>query len=140
MKRVLFVCSWNAIRSPMAEALLKARQPSWHVTSAGLYTEPVDPFAVAVMAELGLNIGQHQPQTLDDLPASAAFDYTIALSSLALAELGKRDVAFTGNLQGWTIPVPEGRETSREQKLDAYRAVRDILEQQIHHAFIVGTC
>ena len=61
---VLFACAMNAVRSPMAESLLQQMFPkTLYVRSAGVKKGELDPFAVAVMAELGQDISRHRPKT-----------------------------------------------------------------------------
>ena len=65
---VLFACSLNSVRSPMAESLLQQMFPqALYVRSAGARKGELDPFAVAVMAELGQDISGHKPQTFEEL-------------------------------------------------------------------------
>lgn len=65
---VLFACAMNSVRSPMAESLLQHMFPQGlYVKSAGARKGELDPFAVAVMAELGQDISTHRPQTFEDL-------------------------------------------------------------------------
>lgn len=65
---VLVACTFNAVRSPMAEALLKhLHGHHTYIDSVGVRTAPLDPFAVEVMDEMGLDISRHRPKTFDDL-------------------------------------------------------------------------
>ena len=77
---VLFACTHNALRSPMAEALARhyfGREVFF--ASAGLRPEPLDGFAAAVMDELGMDIGKHKPHTFDALE-DMNFDLIVSLS------------------------------------------------------------
>jgi protein-tyrosine-phosphatase len=77
---VLFACSKNAVRSPMAEALLKhLAGMRVYVASAGVRPGEPDPFAAAVMEELGIDISHHAPRALDAL-GDASFDLIVSLS------------------------------------------------------------
>src|SRR5215475_9638214 len=80
---VLFACGQNAIRSPMAAAMLRQMLgSSIYVGSAGVRKGELDPFAVAAMAEIGLDIARHKPITfeeLDDLEG-LNFDLIVTLS------------------------------------------------------------
>ena len=65
---ILFACSMNAVRSPMAEGLMKHYFGNRvYVDSVGVRGEEVDPFAVTVMAEIGIDISKHKPKLFDGL-------------------------------------------------------------------------
>lgn len=128
---VLFACSHNAVRSPMAEAL--ARQmfgQSIYFASAGVRAGELDPFAVAAMDELGLDIARHRPQAFEDLE-DASFDVIVSLSP----EAHHRALEFTRSLAVeviyWPTIDPTAVEGSRDQRLAAYESVRDGLAQRI---------
>jgi protein-tyrosine-phosphatase len=132
---VLFACSKNAVRSPMAEALLKhLAGRRIYVASAGVRPGAPDPFAAAVMEELGIDISGYAPRALDDL-GDASFDLIVSLSpeahhkALALAEGYAIDVEY------WPTADPTLTQGSREQILDAYRGVRDGLIRRIKQRF-----
>jgi protein-tyrosine-phosphatase len=131
-RRVLFVCSRNSVRSPMAEQLLRAQLDAGSsIASAGLVADELDGFAVAALAELGLAPPPHPPQALRELDVGT-FDTVIALSEDAEAVLradGRADV------ERWRVPDPTGSEGNREQRMDGYRAVRDLLAAQIRQRF-----
>src|SRR3984957_17762939 len=80
---VLFACGLNSVRSPMAESLLQRMFPqALYVKSAGAKKGELDPFAVAVMAELGQDISGHKPTTFEELDdwEGLNFDLIITLS------------------------------------------------------------
>jgi len=80
---VLFACGLNSVRSPMAESLLRQMFPqSMYVKSAGVRKGELDPFAVAVMAELGQDIAGHKPITFEELDdwEGLNFDLIITLA------------------------------------------------------------
>lgn len=137
---VLFACSHNAVRSPMAEALgrhLFGREI--YFASAGLRAGELDPFAVAVMDEIGIDISKHRPRAFDDLEDDS-FEFIVSLSP----EAHHRALEYTRTLAVdvvyWPTIDPTVVQGSREQMLDAYRGVRDGLEKRIKdllgwHAF-----
>jgi uncharacterized protein (UPF0262 family)/protein-tyrosine-phosphatase len=131
--RVLFVCTRNAVRSPMAERLLALRRgDSGRVSSAGLAGDPVDPMAVAVMAELGVDLNQHNSHMLNEVVLGDV-DLVISLSSEAAAAF---DPPPTGLIvEHWDIDDPTGAEGNRDARLDAYREVRKALETRIAARF-----
>ena len=132
--RVLFICTKNAIRSPMAEALGKAwaqETPSdLTFASAGIEAAEIDGFAWAVMTEIGLDLGQHNPQNVEDLDAQAP-DLVITLSEAAHRSYVK---AFDA-IEHWDIPDPSLSVGNREQRLEAYRYVRNLLQAKINERF-----
>lgn len=130
MKRVLFVCSRNSVRSPMAEQLLRASGQA-DAASAGLVGDELDAFAVAALSEIGLEGPPHPPRALDELDL-AAFDTVIALSDDAEAAVRK---ARGDAVERWQVPDPTGTEGNREQRMDAYRSVRDLLARRIRERF-----
>ena len=80
---VLFACGFNSVRSPMAASLLQQMFPhALYVKSAGVKKGELDPFAVAVMAELGQDISTHKPMTFEELDdwEGLNFDLIITLS------------------------------------------------------------
>lgn len=132
---VLFVCSQNSLRSPIAEALLKrAKGDTIYVQSVGVGEAPVDPMAVAVMAEIGIDISGHTPKRLEDL-MDTSFDLVITLSP----EAHHRALELTRNaaceVVYWVTADPSAVEGSREVRLAAYRELRDSLAKKIEENF-----
>ncbi len=121
----------NAVRSPMAEAILKHLFPRQiYTTSAGVRRGERDPFAVAVMDEIGLDISDHKPKTIEDLQ-DTHFDLIITLAPEAhhkALELTRNDAI---DVEYWPTADPSLATGSREQILDAYRVVRDGLLDRI---------
>src|SRR5215204_2682826 len=80
---VLFACGFNSVRSPMAAALFKQMLGrSIYVASAGVRKQELDPFAVAVMEEVGIDIARHRPMTFEELDdwEGLNFDLIVSLS------------------------------------------------------------
>ena len=132
---VLFVCTLNAVRSPMAAALLRAlKGREIYVESAGVEAGALDPLAVEVMAEIGLAMAAHKPRSFEDLQ-DGCFDLVIALSPEAEAhalELGRKSAA---EIEHWPTMDPTLAEGTAEQRRAAYRAVRDTLKRRIAARF-----
>jgi protein-tyrosine-phosphatase len=135
---VLFACGLNSIRSPMAAAMLKRMlASSLYVGSAGVRKGELDPFAVAVMDEIGLDIEAHKPITfeeLDDLEG-LNFDLIVTLSPEAHHRAIELTRTLAADVEYWPTADPTAVEGSREQRLDAYRAVRDQLLERIRARF-----
>ena len=130
---VLFSCSMNAVRSPMAEGLARHLfGKEIYIASAGVREGDFDPFAVAVMQEVGVDISRHQPRVFEDLE-DASFDLIVSLSP----EAHHKALEFTRTLACdvlyWPTIDPTATEGSRERRLDAYRDVRDTLTKRIRN-------
>jgi protein-tyrosine-phosphatase len=135
---VLFACGLNSIRSPMAAALLKQMLgSSLYVGSAGVRKGELDPFAVAAMDEIGLDIHAHRPMTfeeLDDLEG-LNFDLIVTLAPEAHHKALELTRTLAAEVEYWPTADPSAIEGTREQRLDAYREVRDQLVQKIRARF-----
>ncbi|MEM1039343.1 MAG: low molecular weight phosphatase family protein [Pseudomonadota bacterium] len=130
-KSVLFVCNHNIIRSPMAEALTRARYGNqMFVASAGVKTGTPDPFVDAVMEEAGIDLHERPPQALADLE-DTWFDVIITLSPTAHHVALDMDYVEADEIGYWASADPTVAQGSREQRLDAYRDVRDRLLENI---------
>ena len=132
------MCGQNVVRSVMAAALTKHMfGKSLYVGSAGVIAGEPDPFVSAVMDELGLDVKRHRPKSVEDLEEyeGLTFDLAISLSpdahhkALELTRTNALDVEY------WPTPDPSLQTGNREQRLDAYRGVRDDLEQRIRARF-----
>ena len=134
---VLFVCTMNSVRSPMAAAILRhlaGRRA--YVESAGVRAGGSDAFAVAAMEEIGIDLSRHTPRTLRDLH-DTSFDLIISLSpeahhqALELTRTMAVDVEYWPTFDATLLIGSAGR----EQILQAYRDVRDGLFQRIKRRF-----
>jgi protein-tyrosine-phosphatase len=138
---VLFACAFNAVRSPMAESLLQKMFPqALYVKSAGVRKGDLDPFAVAVMAELGQDISKHRPMTFEDLDdwEGLNFDLIISLSPEAHHKALELTRTMAVEVEYWPTQDPTTVEGNREQKLEAYREVCDGLALRIRKRFARG--
>ena len=135
---VLCACGMNAVRSPMAAGLFgQLVGKSIYVKSAGVQKGELDPFAVAVMEELGIDISRHRPidfEELDDLEG-LNFDLIVTLSPPAHHKALDLTRTAAMQVEYWPTVDPTGIEGSREQKLEAYREVRDTLMAHIRQRF-----
>jgi protein-tyrosine-phosphatase len=132
---VLFACSFNAIRSPMAAAMLKALHGRRiFVDSVGVREGALDPFAVAVMAEIGIDIAGHVPRTFDALE-DTSFDLVVSLSPEAHHNALELTRTMACEVVYWPVYDATAVEGSREVRLAAYRMVRDHLRARILERF-----
>ena len=135
---VLFACGQNAVRSPMAAALFRQMfGQSAYVGSAGVQKGELDPFVVAVMDEIGIDISRHKPMTFEELEEleGLSFDLIVTLSPPAHHKALELTHSIAADVEYWPTVDPTGIEGSREQKLEAYRAVRDELMRRIRERF-----
>ena len=137
LNSVLFACQMNAVRSPMAAALLAQMFPAIRVASVGVAPGNLDPFAVAVMEEVGIDISKHRPidfEGYEDL-AGLDFDLIVTLSPGAHHKAIVLSHRIPAKIEYWPTPDATPTEGNREQRLDAYRAVRDELTRRIKERF-----
>ena len=136
---VLFACGLNSVRSPIAAALLKPMLgTSLYIGSAGVRKGERDAFAAAAMEEIGIDISAHRPMTfeeLDDLEG-LHFDLIITLAPEAHHKALELTRTLAVVVEYWPTADPAAVEGSREQRLEAYRAVRDELERRIRTRFV----
>ncbi len=135
---VLFACGMNAIRSPMAAGLFKQLYgKTLYVASAGVHKGTLDPFAVAVMEEVGVDIARHKPTTFEELDELEGlnFDLIVTLSPPAHHKALELTRTVASKVEYWPTADPTAAEGSREQRLNAYREVRDQLLAHIRERF-----
>jgi protein-tyrosine-phosphatase len=132
---VLFCCTHNSIRSPMAEALLKYfHGKNIFVDSVGVRASEIDGFVVAVMDEIGIDMTKHRPKTFEDLE-DTSFDLIISLSPEAQHSAVEMTRTMACDVEFWPTMDPSVIEGSREERLEAYRDVRDTLMARIRQRF-----
>ncbi len=134
---VLFACGLNSVRSPMAAALFRHFFARTYVGSAGSRKGELDPFAVAVMDEIGLDIAKHKPMTFEELDEweGLNFDLIVTLTPEAHHRALELTRTLGADVEYWPTPDPTATEGTREQRLDAYREVRDGLATRIRERF-----
>ena len=127
----------NSVRSPMAAGLFKHYFGRTYVGSAGVRKGDLDTFAVAAMEELGLDIAKHKPMTFEELEEweGLNFDLIITLAPEAHHKALELTRTMAADVEYWPTPDPTPTEGTREQRLDAYRAVRDQLMRRIKERF-----
>jgi protein-tyrosine-phosphatase len=133
---MLFACSENSVRSPMAEALAKRLYgQASYIDSVGVRaSDDGDAFAAAVLDEIGIDLHRHQRKTFEDVDP-ASFDLIVTLSP----EAHHRALEFTrgtaAEVEYWPVPDASAVEGSREVRLDAYRLVRDVILARLKDRF-----
>ena len=135
---VLFACGLNSIRSPMAAGLFRQLiGPHTYVASAGVRKGELDPFAVAAMEEVGVSIAKHKPMTFEDLDEweGLNFDLIVTLAPEAHHKALELTRTMAADVEYWPTSDPTALEGSREQRLGAYREVRDQLSERIKARF-----
>ena len=134
---VLFACTLNAVRSPMAAALMRHLFGKFvYVESAGARAGELDPLAVEVMDEIGIEIAKHKPRRFEDLE-DGSFDLVITLSPEAHHKAMELTRTSAADVEYWPTHDPTIFEGSRDQRLETYRGVRDELMRKIRARFSV---
>ena len=135
---VLFACGLNSVRSPIAAGLFAQMfGRAIYVGSAGVRKGELDPFAVAVMAEIGLDISRHKPITFEELEDLEGLNFDLIVTLAPEAHHRALEITRTSSVdvEYWPTPDPTGIEGSREQRLEAYRDVRDQLLNRLRQRF-----
>ena len=132
---VLFACSENALRSPMAESILKhLHGHRIYVDSVGIRAGELDGFAVEVLDEIGIDLSRHRSKSFDDLE-DEYYDLIITLSPEAQHRAVELTRTMAVDLEFWHTFDPSIVEGNRDTCLAAYRKVRDRLLERIRDRF-----
>jgi protein-tyrosine-phosphatase len=132
---VLFACTFNSVRSPMGEGLLKRLLGhKVYVDSVGVRPHDIDPFVIEIMEEVGIDLSRHKSKSFDDLE-DTSFDLIISLSPEAQHSAVELTRTMACEVEFWNTFDPTIVEGRREVKLDAYRQVRDFLKRRIEQRF-----
>jgi protein-tyrosine-phosphatase len=135
---VLFACGLNSVRSPMAAGLFKHLFGRvTYVGSAGVRKGELDPFAVAAMDEIGLDIAKHRPITFEELEDLEGLNFDLIVTLAPEAHHRALDLTrrLALEVEYWPTPDPTIAEGNREQRLESYREVRDQLMTRIRRRF-----
>jgi arsenate reductase (thioredoxin) len=128
-KKVLFLCTGNSARSQMAEGLLRHYAgEQFEVFSAGIKPSTVNPLAIAVMAERGIDISKHRSKSVLEF-TKQTFDFVITVCDNAQQTCPM----FPGKAQKlhWSFEDPAAVEGTEEEKLTFFRKIRDQIDAQI---------
>ncbi len=134
---VLFACDHNAVRSPMAEGIMKKYYGTRiFVQSVGVKHDlEIDGFSVAVAAEIDVQLEKHRVRSFDDMEAwgddIGGYDLVIALSPASQRRALEYTRVYALEVEYWPIFDPTGLGESREDKLRVYRQMRDQVSQRI---------
>lgn len=132
---MLFACTHNAIRSPVAAALMRfLHGKRVYVASVGVRSQPVDPFAVAALDEIGIDIADHQPKTFEELEDDF-FDLVVSLSPEAQHRAVELTRTSSCEIEFWPTMDPSIITGNRDMRMTAYRGLRDQLLARIRSRF-----
>ena len=129
MTRVLFLCTHNSARSQMAEGFLRAMAGNrFEAGSAGTEKTSVNPLAIRVMAEVGIDLGGHTSKLYDDV-ASEAWDYLITVCD----DANERCPWVPGSVRRlhWSFPDPSRATGAEDERLGSFRLVRDQIQERL---------
>ncbi|HWA03216.1 MAG TPA: arsenate reductase ArsC [Rhizomicrobium sp.] len=132
---ILFACSLNAVRSPMAAAIMRHLFGGFvYVDSVGVRAGELDRLAVEVMDEIGIDIAGHRPRSFEDFE-DTSFDVIVTLSPEAHHKAMELTRTSGAQVEYWPTLDATAVEGSRGQQLEAYRSVRDELLRRIAARF-----
>ena len=126
--KILVICTGNSARSQMAEGSLKHYKKEWEIYSAGTKPKDLNPLAVEVMSEKGIDISGYKSKSID-LFLNKKFDYVITVCDNAKESCP----VFPGNAKylHWSLKDPAAVEGTKEEKLIAFRKTRDEIHNKI---------
>ncbi len=132
---VLFACTRNSVRSPMAEGLLKhLLGHRIYVDSVGVRASGIDPFVIEIMDEIGIDMSGHRGKSFEDLE-DTSYDLIVSLSPEAQHQAVELTRTMACEVEFWNTLDPTIIEGNRETRLEAYRQVRDQLKRRIEARF-----
>lgn len=138
---VLFCCDHNAVRSPMAEGIMKKFYGTGtYVQSAGVKSDlEIDGFAIAVCAEIDVELARHRVRSFDQMEQwgddLSSFDLVVALSPASQRRALDLTRLFHLDVEYWPILDPTGLGEGREDRLDSYRQARDQIVERLVDRF-----
>ena len=130
IKKVLFLSSANSVRSQMAEGFVRTLAgDAFEAFSAGSAPRELHPLAVAAMAELGIDIADQRPKSVQEFMGTARFEFLITVCDRA-----EKDCPMfpgVGAREYWPFDDPAKVEGSPQERLAAFRDVRDEIEARV---------
>jgi arsenate reductase len=134
-KKVLVLCTGNSIRSQIAEGFLKKYRKNWYIESAGTFPVGLNPLAVKVMAESGIDISENSSKSVSQF-ISSSFDLIITVCDNARSSCP----AFTGDKKTkyihWSFEDPSVVMGSKDKRLESFRKTRDLIDEKIKEFLI----
>lgn len=131
-RHVLFLCVANSARSQIAEGIARSlASPQVRVSSAGSEPSSLRPQAIAVLDEIGIDISHQRSKGVDEIEGPVDAVVTLCAEEVCPVWLGD-----AWRLH-WGLPDPATVEGSEEERLAAFRRVRDELTERL--AVLVGT-
>lgn len=135
LKSILFICNINSIRSPMAEAILKLWfNKKIFIDSCGIRKGKIDHMAVEVMKEKGFDLSNHKTKIFSNLEDNY-FDLIIAFTKEAYDEAVNLKKTEACEIELLNIPDASQTTGNRQQRLDSYRSVRDLIIEKLQNRF-----
>ncbi|WP_422002423.1 low molecular weight phosphatase family protein [Reyranella sp.] len=132
---LLFACSENSVRSPMAEGLAKRLYGhAAYIDSVGVRATEVDAFVAAALDEVGIDIHRHHAKTFGDIDPSS-FDLIVTLSPEAHHRALEVTRGTATEVEYWPVPDPSAVEGTREARLGAYRGLREQILMRLEARF-----
>ena len=134
---ILFCCDHNAVRSPMAEGIMKKLYGTGtYVQSVGVINDlEIDGFSIAVCEEIGVELSRHRSRSFDEMERwgddLSSFDLIVALSPASQRRALELTRLFHLTVEYWPILDPTGIGETREMKLVSYRQTRDQIENKL---------
>ena len=136
LSSILFVCSLNSIRSPMAEGLMKKYcGDAVYVQSCGLNKGELNEMMVSIMAEVGIDMRRHVARTIEDL-TDKNYDLVIAFSDNIGAAMEVFFADSTTKIKVWPTPDPTAGALDARAMMDNFRSVRASIENKIRRKFV----
>jgi len=138
---VLFCCDHNAVRSPMAEGLMKKFYgQETYIQSAGVHNDlEIDGFAIAVCAEVEIELSRHRSRSFEEMQQwgddLSGFDLIVALSPASQRQALEFTRFFHLDVEYWAIMDPTGIGENRADKLTSYRQTRDQISTKMIERF-----
>jgi arsenate reductase len=129
-KTIYFICTGNSARSQMAEGFAKEylNIDEWNVRSGGIEEQGLNPLAVEAMAEVGIDIG-NQSSDLMDLKVLNQSELAVTLCGDARERTPVTPPEV--RREHWVFEDPTLTEGTREEKIEAFRRVRDAIDQRV---------
>jgi protein-tyrosine-phosphatase len=134
---VLFCCDHNAVRSPMAEGIMKQFYGTdTYVQSVGVKNDlEIDGFSIAVCQELNVELSRHRSRSFDEMEEwgedLSSFDLVLALSPASQRRALELTRFYHIDVEYWPILDPTGLGETREAKLASYRQARDQIIERL---------